>query len=97
VGIIVDKPVFSRDQLMSTRDAARKFGMMKKAAKEKPIFITDNGEVEFVLLDIEAYEEMYQRLSELESEVLEYRAEEAEREPETLVEWRSVRRSKTKV
>lgn len=85
--------LFSREQLVNTATISRHFSKVKLAAKEKPLFITDNGAVDLVLLSFEAYEQMYSRLSELEEEVLQYRSEEAEREPESLVDWRSVRRS----
>jgi len=48
-----------------------------------------------VLISYEAYEQMFNRLQQLEEEVLENRAEEAKKEPESLTEWRSVRRIET--
>lgn len=87
--------LFSRDQLVNTATISRQFSKVKLLAKVKPLFITDNGNVESVLLSFEAYEQMYNRLLELEEEVLNYRAEEAEREPEASVDWQTVRRSKT--
>jgi PHD/YefM family antitoxin component YafN of YafNO toxin-antitoxin module len=87
--------LFGRDQLVNTATISRQFSKVKLLAKEKPLFITDNGNVESVLMSFEAYEQMYNRLHQLEEEVVNYRAEEAAREPEALVEWQSVRRSET--
>lgn len=87
------KVLFSREQLVNTATISRHFSKVKLAAKVNPLFITDNGEVDLVLLSYFAYEEMYNRLRELESEVLKYRLEEATNNPESLIDWRSVRRS----
>jgi PHD/YefM family antitoxin component YafN of YafNO toxin-antitoxin module len=92
-----DKSVlFGRDQLVNTATISRHFSKVKLLAKVKPLFITDNGVVDLVMLNYETYEQMYNRLRELEEEVLEYRAEEAEREPESSVDFDKVRRSKPK-
>lgn len=66
--------LFSREQLVNTATISRHFSKVKLAARVKPLFITDNGEVDLVLLSYAAYEQMYNRLCELESEVLEYRS-----------------------
>jgi hypothetical protein len=84
--------LFGRDQLVGTATISRHFSKIKTLAKIKPLFITDNGEVDMVLLSYDAYEQLYNRLIELEEEVLESRAEEAKREPESLVDWRSIQR-----
>ncbi|KIL37757.1 hypothetical protein SD71_03405 [Cohnella kolymensis] len=84
--------LFGRDQLVNTATISRHFSKIKALANIKPLFITDNGEVNMVLLSYDAYEQMFKRLKELEEEVLEYREEEAKREPDSLVEWRSIRR-----
>jgi PHD/YefM family antitoxin component YafN of YafNO toxin-antitoxin module len=84
--------LFGRDQLVSTATISRHFSKIKALAKIKPLFITDNGEVDMVLLSYDAYEQLYNRLKELEEEVLETRAEEAKREPDSLVDWRSIQR-----
>jgi PHD/YefM family antitoxin component YafN of YafNO toxin-antitoxin module len=84
--------LFGRDQLVNTATISRHFSKIKAVAKIKPLFITDNGEVDMVLLSYDAYEQMFTRLQKLEEEALEYRAEEAERDPESSVDWRSIRR-----
>lgn len=87
--------LFGRDQLVNTATISRQFSKIKALAKIKPLFITDNGEVDMVLISYDAYEEMFNKLKELEEEVLEYREEEARREPDSLVDWRSIRRDET--
>lgn len=86
--------LFGRDQLVNTATISRHFSKVKQLAKHKPLFITDNGNVDLVMLSYETYEQMYNRLRELEEEILEYRAEEAEREPDSLIDWRTNRREK---
>jgi Phd_YefM. len=93
--IAATRVLFSRDQLVNTATISRHFSKIKALAKVKPLFITDNGEVDMVLISYEAYEQMFNRLQQLEEEVLENRAEEAKKEPESLTEWRSVRRIET--
>jgi PHD/YefM family antitoxin component YafN of YafNO toxin-antitoxin module len=85
--------LFSREQLVNTATVARHFGKVKITARVKPLFITDNGEVDLVLMSYSAYEQMYTRLMKLESEVIEHRAEKATNYPDSLVDWREVRRS----
>lgn len=60
------KPVFNVDQLVSNTEAAKKFGELRKKAKLLPQYITDNGNVDTVLLSYELYEALYQRLAEVE-------------------------------
>lgn len=91
------KPAFTKDQLITASAAAKNFGDLRKKAKSLPLFITDNGNVDTVLLSYEYYEQMYQRLVELEereeAKVLGERIEQLERDPSIAVPWRSVRRS----
>lgn len=90
----LEQPIlFGRDQLVNTATISRQFSKVKLLAKVKPLFITDNGNVDSVLLSYEAYEEMYNRIQSLEQEVLDYRAEEATAKPESSVDWQTVRRS----
>ncbi|MGV7114685.1 hypothetical protein [Paenibacillus kyungheensis] len=85
--------LFGRDQLVNTATISRQFSKVKLLAKVKPLFITDNGNVDSVLLSYDAYEEMYNRIQSLEQEVLDYRAQEANNEPQSSVDWRTVQRS----
>jgi hypothetical protein len=86
--------LFSRDQLVNTATISRHFSRIKGLAKIKPIFITDNGNVDLMMMSYEAYEELHSRLLKLEAEVVKYRAEEAKRDPDGTVDWQSIRRDR---
>lgn len=93
----INKPNFNVDQLVSASLASKNFGDLRKKAKKLPLFITDNGNVDTVLIGYEYYEKMYQRLMELEEKeearILEERIERLESDPSLAVSWRSIRRS----
>ncbi|MCL6443670.1 MAG: hypothetical protein K6T83_09480 [Alicyclobacillus sp.] len=93
----MDKPLFTRDQLIPSSVASKNFGQVRKRAKELPQFISENGTVDTVVLDYDQYEKMYQRLRELEEKeearILESRIERLEQHPETAIPWRGVRRT----
>lgn len=69
--------LFGRDQLVNTATISRQFSRVKLLAKTKPLFITDNGNVDSVLLSYEAYEQLINRIRELESKVMNSRSAEA--------------------
>ena len=95
--MMFEKPTFNTDQIISSSDAAKKFGELRKKAKTLPQFITDNGTVDTVVMDYEYYEKMYIRLQELEeieeTAILTKRMERLESNPSASVAWKSVRRS----
>ena len=92
-----NKPSFNVDQLVSASLASKNFGELRKKAKCSPLFITDNGNVDTVLIGYERYEKMYQRLVELEereeTRILKERVERLESDPSLAISWRSIRRS----
>lgn len=94
----MEKPSFTQDQMVKSSDAVKHFGEIRKHAKEQPILIMDNGRWDTVLLGYTQYEKLYQRLVELEeryeASVLESRIERLERQPESAVPWRRVKRSR---
>ena len=91
------KPVITKDQMVQSSVAAKQFGCLRKKAKQLPQFITENGTIDTVVLDYNYYEEMYERLMELEAKeeagILEQRIERLEKNPEVSVLWRDVRRT----
>lgn len=91
------KPIITKDQMVQSSVAAKKFGSLRKKAKQSPQFITENGIIDTVVLDYNYYEEMYERLIELESKeearILEQRIERLEKDPEAALSWRDVRRT----
>ena len=95
--LIMEKPKFDQDQVITSTDISRKFSTIRKQAKEKPLVVTDNGRFDTVILNYQLYEDMYSRLTELEEQnefhILSERLERLEKNPETGVSWRSIRRS----
>lgn len=99
----MDKPTFSVDQIIKSSDLVRDFSKIRKKSKDNPYFITDNGNIEAVLVGYDKYEELYQtflmyndmekRLEELEQQIADYRMDKSEKDPDSLVDWRSVRRT----
>lgn len=65
MGIVIDKPRFSVDQVNSATYASKRFGEIRKKAKELPQFISENNCVDTVVLDYKAYEKMYAELQAL--------------------------------
>jgi len=94
-----EKPTFNADQIVSSSDAAKKFGELRKKSKVIPQFITDNGTIDTVVMDYEYYEQMYLRLQQLEEMeetlILNKRIERLESNPNASVSWKSVRRSES--
>lgn len=94
---VMDKPTFNVDQLIPASTASKHFGELREKAKESPLFITDNGYVDTVLISYDSYEKMYKRLVELEekeeSKILIERIERLEKDPSLAIPWKKVRRS----
>ncbi|MFC4354327.1 hypothetical protein ACFO0S_04465 [Chryseomicrobium palamuruense] len=90
------KPMFTNEQLTNAGTAAKKFGSIRKKAKEEPQYIMDNGSVDTVVLDYSYYEEMYGRLIELEeaeeARVLTERLARLDANPESAISWKSLRK-----
>lgn len=90
------KPTFTADQLISSSDASRKFGELRKKAKQLPQFITENGTVDTVLIGYSYFEEMYERLTQLEEQeeqrILTDRIDRLERDPASAKSWKEIRR-----
>ncbi|MDR6552544.1 hypothetical protein [Paenibacillus qinlingensis] len=54
------KPTFTADQLVSSSVPSKKFGELRKKAKQQPQFITENGAVDTVLVGYEYYEQLFE-------------------------------------
>jgi hypothetical protein len=61
----MDKPRFNVDQVNSATYASKRFGDIRKKAKELPQFISENNSIDTVVLDYKVYEEMYAELQAL--------------------------------
>lgn len=97
VSSVMDKPTFNKDQLVTSTEASKRFGELRKKAKEAPQFITENGNVETVVLDYRYFESLFMRMMELEQKeeegILVERITRLDNNPELGVPWRSIRRS----
>lgn len=97
MGVIMNKPIITKEQLVKSSVAAKNFGGLRKKSRQQPIFITENGTVDSVLIGYEQYEKMYIRLNELEvkeeTNLLVQRIERLENNPELAVSWDKIRRS----
>ena len=97
MGVSMEKPVITKEQMVQSCVAAKQFGSLRKKAKLLPQFVTENGTIDTVVLDYNYYEEMYERLMELEAKeeagILEQRIERLDKNPKEAVSWRVVRRT----
>ena len=97
MGKAMTKPNLTVDQLITSSEAAKKFGDLRKKAKVLPQFITDNGTVDSVLISYELFEQMYDRLAQLEDEeerrILLQRIESSEQNPAAAKSWKDIRRN----
>lgn len=95
--IMEAKPSITKDQIVQSSVASKKFGEYRRKAKTNPIYISDNGNIDTVLLAYDQFEKMYERLAELEAKeeamVLTQRIDNLEKNPSSAVSWRNVRRS----
>ena len=93
---VMNKPTFNKDQLITSTEASKRFENCVKA-KEAPQFITENGNVETVVLDYRYFESLFMRMMELEQKeeegILVERITRLDNNPEIGVSWRSIRRS----
>ncbi len=90
------KPTFTADQLVSSSIASKKFGELRKKAKQLPQFITENGTVDTVLVGYSYYEQLFERLSQLEEQeeirILNERIDRLDRNPVSAKSWNEIRR-----
>lgn len=97
VAIMETKPSITKEQIVQSSVASKKFGECKRKAKLNPIFISDNGNIDTVLLAYDYFEKLYERISELEAKeeamILTERINNLEKNPSSAVSWRDVRRS----
>lgn len=94
---LMNKPTFTVDQLIPASQAAKNFGGLRKKAKEKPIAITDNGDVDTIVVGYEYFEQMYARLMQLEQleeeRTLTERVARLDKDPTLAIPWRSIRKN----
>lgn len=94
MGVVLEKPSITQDQMIPASTAARDFRAMRKKAQDMPLFILERGRIDAVLLGYGQYEQMYMRLQELETELqVQQRSQELHNNPDLAVPWRKVRRT----
>ena len=59
------KPQFNVDQVISASNAAKRFAEVRRNAKTRPQFITQNNSIDSVVQSYEDYEKMYMELETL--------------------------------
>ncbi|MBV1821787.1 type II toxin-antitoxin system Phd/YefM family antitoxin [Bacteroidales bacterium MSK.15.36] len=96
MSVTMMKPVITKSQIVKSSEASKRFGQIKKMAKNTPLYITDNGNIDTVLVGYEYFEKMYQRLNELEKKeellLLENRIADIENNPSLSISWKNIRR-----
>lgn len=92
----MSKPTFNVNQLITSTDASKRFGELRKKAQQEPQYITDNGNVETVIIGYQLFEDLYERLSRLEQQeeerILLQRIERIEQNPAETKSWKKIRR-----
>ncbi|MCQ6530743.1 hypothetical protein [Bacillus mycoides] len=94
VGIVMDKPRFSVDQMISASYASKRFGEIRKKAKDLPQFISENNKVDTVVLDYAFYEKFYMEYMKMQEIIrqieLAERVRELDESPQIAVQFRSL-------
>jgi hypothetical protein len=82
---LMEKPSFTVDQIIQSSVAAKHFGAVRKQAQTAPVVILDNGAPDSILMNYFVFEQMVQRLQELEEKLLVERIGRAEADPSSIV------------
>jgi PHD/YefM family antitoxin component YafN of YafNO toxin-antitoxin module len=92
----MDKPVFSKEQMISATEISRNFKAVRQKAKKAPLVILERNGLSSVLLNYDQYEKIYEYVQELEEKIVELKAlqslAEIEKDPLCAIPWRSARR-----
>jgi ubiquinone biosynthesis protein UbiJ len=90
------KLTFTADQLVSSTTASKKFGELRKKAKNLPQFITENSVVDTVLVGYPYFVQMFERLAQLEEQeeerILNERIDRLTQDPASLLNWNEIRK-----
>ena len=69
--IVIDgRLVFGRDQIVSSSQAGKNFGEIRKRAREAPLYVSDRNNIDTVIVDYETFEGMAVELEELREQKL---------------------------
>jgi len=97
VAIMDAKPPITKDQIVKSSVISKRLGQYKTKAKINPIYISDNGSIDTVLLSYDYYENMYGRLMELEAKeeekILSQRIDRLNINPSAAISWKDIKRT----
>ncbi|MBV4432634.1 type II toxin-antitoxin system Phd/YefM family antitoxin [Clostridium tyrobutyricum] len=95
--VIDTKPKITKDQIVKSSVVSKRLGQYRRKAKENPIYISDNGNIDTVILSYDQFEKMYERLAELEEKeeerIIGDRIKQIEKHPELSAKWKDIRRN----
>jgi PHD/YefM family antitoxin component YafN of YafNO toxin-antitoxin module len=95
--VIDTKPKITKDQIVKSSVVSKRLGQYRRKAKENPIYISDNGNIDTVILSYDQFEKMYERLAELEEKeeerIIGDRINQVEKNPELSAKWKDIRRN----
>ncbi|MCI8367925.1 MAG: hypothetical protein HFJ66_10100 [Eggerthellaceae bacterium] len=60
--VLLEKPFFTKEQIVSATTASKEFSALRKRAKKQPQYISGRNGIDSVLLDYDTYERMYGEL-----------------------------------
>lgn len=70
VAIVDDKIAFNRDQVVTSTQAGKNFGEMRRRAKRNPLYVSDrNDGIDTVIVDFDEFESMALELDRLREEL----------------------------
>jgi PHD/YefM family antitoxin component YafN of YafNO toxin-antitoxin module len=94
--IAMDKPVFSKEQMISSTEISRNFKEVRQKARKAPLAILERNGLSSVLLNYDQYEKIYEYVQELEEQIVELKAlqslAEIEKDPSCAIPWQRSRR-----
>lgn len=71
VAVVDDRITFGRDQVISSTQASKNFGEVRRRAKKNPLFVTDkNASIDTVIIGYDEFEEMAVELDHLRQQVV---------------------------
>lgn len=71
VAVVDEKIAFGRDQVISSTQASKNFGEVRRRAKKTPLFVTDkNASIDTVIIGYDEFEQMAVELDHLRQQVV---------------------------
>lgn len=71
VAVVNDRIAFGRDQIISSTQASKNFGEVRRRAKSTPLFVTDkNSSIDTVIIGYDEFEQMAVELDRFRQQVV---------------------------